>query len=298
MDSKIGISFQNSQFYRNYNNIDFVILKFQKIKNDYNSSKTKYKNYIQQEIFQKIALNLSTKIDSNENKSESYALILNRKINICSNIKKYVKYSNNINKDFIESVKIGNIRNINILIENGADIHADDDYAIRCSSRNGHIEVVKFLVENGADIHANNDFSLRCSSFRGHIEVVKFLIEKGADIHADDDFAIKYSSGNGYIDVVKFLIQKGADIHAEDDYALRMSSDNGNIEVVKYLVENGANIHAKYDEALSRSGFFNQIELVKFLINSDVEYYCKNEIARDIVIEHNLTEFYEKFDIK
>ena len=44
MNSKIEKSFQNSQFYRNYNNIDTVILKFKKIKNGYDSSKIKYKN--------------------------------------------------------------------------------------------------------------------------------------------------------------------------------------------------------------------------------------------------------------
>ena len=46
MNSKIEKSFQNSQFYRNYNNIDDVFLKFKKIKNGYISSKTKYKNNI------------------------------------------------------------------------------------------------------------------------------------------------------------------------------------------------------------------------------------------------------------
>ena len=44
MNSKIEISFQNSQFYKNYNNIDQVILHFKTIKNEYSSSKNKYKN--------------------------------------------------------------------------------------------------------------------------------------------------------------------------------------------------------------------------------------------------------------
>ena len=36
------------------------------------------------------------------------------------------------------------------LIETGADIHAQDDSALRSSAINGHIDVVKYLVENGA----------------------------------------------------------------------------------------------------------------------------------------------------
>ena len=45
----------------------------------------------------------------------------------------------------------------------------------------------------------------------------------------------------------------------------------------------------------SRNGY---IKVVKFLINSDLEYYCENKIAKNIVIEHKLIEFYYKFNIK
>jgi ankyrin repeat protein len=37
------------------------------------------------------------------------------------------------------------------LIENGADVTADDNYAIRWASDNGHLPVVKFLIKRGAD---------------------------------------------------------------------------------------------------------------------------------------------------
>ena len=50
MNPKIEKSFQNIQFYRNYNNVDFVILKFQKIKNEYDESKNKYKNELKIKI--------------------------------------------------------------------------------------------------------------------------------------------------------------------------------------------------------------------------------------------------------
>ena len=39
----------------------------------------------------------------------------------------------------------------------GADIHTNCDYALRYSAIIGDIEKVKYLVENGADIHANNN---------------------------------------------------------------------------------------------------------------------------------------------
>ena len=135
-----------------------------------------------------------------------------------------------------------NVETIKMLIEAGADVHADDDYALIYSAANGYSEVVKYLVEEGAYVHAENDYALRLSAEYGHSEVVKYLIEKGADIHALNDFALHVSANNGHFEVVKYLIEKGADIHADNDYALRYSAENGQLEVVKYLIEKGANI--------------------------------------------------------
>ncbi len=82
-----------------------------------------------------------------------------------------------INDKFIEAVKNSNLKLIKeYLVEKGANIHADDDYALRYSARYGHFQVVKYLVENGANIHANDDLALHWSAECGHIEVVKFLV--------------------------------------------------------------------------------------------------------------------------
>lgn len=219
MNSKIEKSFQNSQFYKNYNNIDNVILKFKKIKNEYKSSKNKYKNemisiidilnknQVQSKFLKKIITFLSDKygsnilenylnvlfhikININENKLDSCRKILNKKINISHDIKKYIKYSENINDNFIRSIKIGNIKNINFLINNGVDIHYKNDKALTISSKHGNIEVVKFLIENGVNIHAKDDNALLYSSKNGNIEVVNFLVENGANIHAGNDICV------------------------------------------------------------------------------------------------------------
>jgi hypothetical protein len=327
MNSKIEKYFQNSRFYKNYNNINFVFSKFQKIKNEYTVSKNKFKNKLcntlillyknqpQNKILEKNIIILSDKFGPNifENefsnlfvnkinidkiKLNSYQKILDKKIKLSKDIKKYVKYSKNINDDFIKSVKIRNIKNIYTLIKNGADIHVNDDYSFKLSSENGRIDVVKILVEKGANIHSNDDYALRMSSYYGHIEVVQFLIENGANVCANNDYALKWSSYNGHIEVVKILVKNGANIHADDDDALIWSSSNGHIKVVKYLVKNGANIHINNDQVIKMSSENEHIEIIKFLINSNLEYFSANELARKIVIKHKLVEFYQKFGIK
>ena len=133
-------------------------------------------------------------------------------------------------------------------IEEGINIHAYDDWALRCAAQNGYLEVVRYLIENGANIHAYDDCAFRYSSENGHLEVVQYLIDKGADIHTYNDDALKYAAINGYLEVVRYLIDKGANIHADNDYALRYAARNGYLEVVRYLINKGANIHSNNDE--------------------------------------------------
>ena len=55
---------------------------------------------------------------------------------------------------------------------------------------NGYLYIVKFLVRNGADIHADDDYALKCSALDNHFKIAKFLVKNGANIHAQNDYAL------------------------------------------------------------------------------------------------------------
>jgi hypothetical protein len=129
----------------------------------------------------------------------------------------------------------------------------------------GKVTTWKWLVENGTDIHAGCDWALRNAASRGHLEIVKYLVDNGANIHACNNSALRSSAENGYLAVVKYLVEHGADIHACDDYALSWSAAKGYLEVVTYLVENGANIHTCDDEALKTADLHGHTKIVKYL---------------------------------
>ena len=158
-----------------------------------------------------------------------------------------------------------NVDTFEYLIECGANIHADDDYALKCSAENGHLDVVKYLIEKGTDVHADDDDALQLSAGNGHLDVVKYLIEKGADVHDKDDYALRLSAGNGHLDIVKYLIEKGANIHADNDCALGWSAEYGHLDVVKYLIEKDANIHADDDCALRWSAENGHLGVYNYL---------------------------------
>ena len=81
---------------------------------------------------------------------------------------------NTADKYLIETSQKGRLDQVMISLEKGADVHADDDEALRWASGNGHLEVVRLLLEKGADVHAR---ALQWASQRGHLEVVRLLKE-------------------------------------------------------------------------------------------------------------------------
>jgi hypothetical protein len=77
-----------------------------------------------------------------------------------------------LDNNLIEAVKECNLIKVKHLIEQGADIHADNDEAFRLSTRLNHLEIVKYLVALGTDIHAENDEALK---FCAHYRQSKFI---------------------------------------------------------------------------------------------------------------------------
>ena len=79
-------------------------------------------------------------------------------------------------------------------IKNGADITANDNYAVQLASMNGWTETVKLLIDYGADITVDDNYRSTMASCFGHTETVQLLIDYGADITADDNYAVRWAS--------------------------------------------------------------------------------------------------------
>jgi len=153
-----------------------------------------------------------------------------------------------ISNDLIDAAEKGNLELIKKLVEQGVDVHARDDAALRWAAESGHLDVVKYLVEQGANVHAGDDLALRWAAGNGHLDVVKYLVEQGANVHAGDDAALRWAAGSGHLDVVKYLVEQGANVHAGDDLALRWAAGRGHLDVVKYLESLGQQVSEKTRE--------------------------------------------------
>jgi ankyrin repeat protein len=60
-------------------------------------------------------------------------------------------------------------------VEEGADLHAEDDKALELAAEQGNLKIVKFLVENGANPAANDYAAIKKAKEKGEKFVVEFL---------------------------------------------------------------------------------------------------------------------------
>lgn len=58
------------------------------------------------------------------------------------------------------------------------DVTALDNLLLFYSSRSGFYDFVKCLIERGADIHSQSDFAFRCAVLQNRLRIVKYLLKK------------------------------------------------------------------------------------------------------------------------
>jgi ankyrin repeat protein len=135
----------------------------------------------------------------------------------------------------IDAVDHGNTQTVRTLLAAGADVHAQDDEALRWAAEGGRAETVNLLLASGANVHARNDEALCLAAYFGHTETMEVLLSAGADVHAWDDRALYYAAYWGHTETVKVLLSAGANVHVWDDDALWWAAWNGHMETVQVM---------------------------------------------------------------
>jgi len=156
---------------------------------------------------------------------------------------------------------------------------------LRYAAANGHLEVVQYLVEKGANIHADDDRAIRLAAANYFIEVemIKCLVEGGANIHAGDDDAVRTAAARGNLEVVRYLVANGANMRAKHDDALRCCVDS---DVLRYLF-----YEVCYGETNDFEFKYNLVKEIKFtnmgvctmpITEFKEEYDRRKEIQSDL----------------
>ncbi|KAF6232153.1 hypothetical protein HO173_009536 [Letharia columbiana] len=144
------------------------------------------------------------------------------------------------------------IPNMDLLLENGADLEAKDSngqtlLAVRVQYEN--LETVQYLLERGADLEAKDrrgQTPLSVAVQKGTRETVNLLLEEGADLETKDNHAqtpLMVAVQKGSPQTVNLLLEEGANLEARDNNGhtpLVMAVRSGRFENVELLLERGA----------------------------------------------------------
>lgn len=80
----------------------------------------------------------------------------------------------------IRASSMGHLSRVQRAIAQGASNSAKN-VACRCAAQLGHLDVVQLLVNSGADIHDDNDYAVQLAADHRYWDIVAYLLQQGAN---------------------------------------------------------------------------------------------------------------------
>jgi hypothetical protein len=158
--------------------------------------------------------------------------------------------SQNYGKALIHSVKIGDNKQVQLLLASGANADAKDvdgDTALIIASREGKQAIVNLLLKSGASPRLRNargSTAISVASEAGRTGVLKLLLAHDKEKGRTELFA---AAAQERTDIITTLVFSGADINARDDQGntcLMLAAANGKLKMVMLLLGLGADVQA------------------------------------------------------
>ncbi|MDP7049014.1 MAG: ankyrin repeat domain-containing protein [Verrucomicrobiota bacterium] len=145
------------------------------------------------------------------------------------------------------AAKAGDVEALKKFLADGVDASAIG--LLSAAASGGHKEFVELLIANGADVAAKNEYGSTPLHSAATKEIAELLIANGADINAkinDGSSPLLAAAIKGHKEVARLLIANGADVNArsesvlgKDKTALDWAVDQGYTEIADLLRKHG-----------------------------------------------------------
>ena len=169
------------------------------------------------------------------------------------------------------------------------------DTSLHNAVRKNNLRRVDFLIKNGAEVDAkdeNGRTPLHVASNINNLQIVELLTRNGAKVDAKDKNGRTPLLGTDDLEIVKLLLRAGADVNATDSNNNTLLSENaqeGNTEIVEYLINYGADLNLGFPLYQALSNY--KTEVAKLLINAGADVNLM--IPLKLVVELGLDEMEE-----
>uniref|UniRef100_A0A6G6ABZ3 Ankyrin repeat-containing protein n=1 Tax=Borely moumouvirus TaxID=2712067 RepID=A0A6G6ABZ3_9VIRU len=188
---------------------------------------------------------------------------------------------------------------INYFLNMGIDICYLNNYAILAASAiKNNVDFLQFVIENGGDIHAQNNTPIILATYINCLDNFLFLIKNGVDIYTRCDDICKIALNRFCVEIIKYLVEMGVDFKQYDDSNkfFKHSVQRLDEECIKLCLDMQLNISiiSRYDiQCMLRSEIFPKT--LKLLINSGINLSCLNEIEANKESEKMFLQCYDLF---
>lgn len=110
-------------------------------------------------------------------------------------------------QEFLDACRLGWIDDVQEYINQGGDVQVDDNMGLFNAINRGEYEIAKLLIKNGADINADDGFAIRDSVvWADDGDIFRFFLDNGADVHAKNDYPIKIAMQLNKLEIVNIII--------------------------------------------------------------------------------------------
>lgn len=190
----------------------------------------------------------------------------------------------------------GYIDGMSLLIEQKADVHYDNDRAIRCACQNGHDRAVKFLIEKKADVNADNGYCLVTVSQNHKSELVRILVDAKADVNVRNGRTLSHYIDGGSTDMIKFLLDSKADPNANDKkFISRTVYFYGREDVARLLFEAGGRLGQMPIYSLYVLFLSSQISMIRLLFQYGVDVNRDDKaVLKRMIQQESKDDMYSK----
>ena len=128
---------------------------------------------------------------------------------------------------------------VKLLIKAAANIHAENDIAIKISSSISNEEITKLLIIEGDYEKKNPQLAFQALCCIGEVEKARLLLtpKNGINPKENQNAILTVAARNGHLEVVKLLLELGADPTAKSDNILIQTSKMGFEAIVTSLLK-------------------------------------------------------------
>lgn len=177
------------------------------------------------------------------------------------------------------AVRANSLECLKILLDAGADVHAQDDYGytpLHMAVTHGLEDAFDILVVYGSNINAlceENKWSpIHLAAQNNHLSLLKKLIQLGVNKNSwgiGGTRPLHVASYNGSLKCVEALLQVGVDKDIENDYKetpLHYAARGNKPDIVNILIDNGAQIERQNQNGSTPLHFAAQTDSYEALI--------------------------------